>query len=332
MEKFYPIHSNKPDTFTLFNQEGDKEKEYQGKMYTYIGSREKQYTFFKRLRVGFMTLIKRIGALFNLCKYSPEDWRASVTGKRQIRVYLEKASTKKIDSPQRIEPQELTPSFERRVIKQKMSDAEIIENLERQGFMKPIERGSDGSCLLHSIAAQIEIQDMSEPLWRNWITLSPTEKANLLRKWAMEEESKFIQDIMNRSPKNWLFDDHIWIHELYKDIRQEFGAKTEQVRTEVKTMPIEQQVAYVKEHFSAYQLRTSQPNNWTGTSEMIALSHVFRRPVEMYGNDFASSKSVTLFDGVVEPYFSRAIGNGAPIRVFQCNGGGHYRELKLGSS
>ncbi|MFI5343793.1 MAG: hypothetical protein ACHQUC_06185 [Chlamydiales bacterium] len=311
MDKFYPIHSSKLEIFVLTKQENDDEKEYQGKIYTYIGNREKHYSLLKRFRVGFISLIKRVGALFNLCNYLAEDWQASVTGKRLIRVYREK-----------------NPLNEQSRNQQRMNDPQIIDNLRLQGFMEPIECGSDGSCLLHSIAPQIEERDMLGPQWREWVAFGKSQRANKLREIAMAEEKEFILTIDGKGVESLPDDERVWIEEFYKDIRQEFGASSAGIRTDAKETSFIEKLRYVREQFILYQERTSQPNNWTGTSEMIALSRVLKRPVEMYGNDFASSEYVTLEKGRVQPYFRRAIGEGVPIRIFQTGGGGHYRQLK----
>jgi len=96
---------------------------------------------------------------------------------------------------------------------------------------------------------------------------------------------------------------------------------------------------FVKENFEEYCGFTSRPNNWAGTSEVIALAQVLGKRLVAFGDDkviFHGKKQIPVDErtGLVRPYFVAepvlpASDEEAdePIVLFQAWGGGHYQVL-----
>lgn len=216
-----------------------------------------------------------------------------------------------------------------------LGDQDIIAFLLQQGYGAPVEKGSDGRCLFRSMASQIEEEDLalvpsSYPgtmPFAQWETLSLVEKSDLLRTWAMESERLFMSSLSDQIG-DLSAADLEWIGEFYKDMVQELEHMSySHLRSRFQSTDFEEKLRYCKEHFSDYYARTKRPTNWAGTTELIALSRLFQRAVEAFGNDFASSEWVSYTsDGKVLPYYSSK-GRLPKISIFQCHGGGHYRLL-----
>ncbi len=86
-----------------------------------------------------------------------------------------------------------------------LSDEEIIQNLQSQGYSHPIEEGSDGRCLFCSILPQITDADIKKGLsskyaeyfgrWDDLLESGMTtdDKLDRLRQMALAEEEDFSQ-------------------------------------------------------------------------------------------------------------------------------------------
>lgn len=214
----------------------------------------------------------------------------------------------------------------------KMSDSEIISNLEKQGFNQPVNTLSDGRCLFGSIACHIDEQDLTKIedniQMDEWCQLPIGDKANLLRKWAINTEKKLFTELFMNS-ENPSDEAVSAINELYADIRQELHASNlAQLRNLLKTASYEEKLDYCRSNFDQYISNTSREKNWAGTTELRALGKLFNRQVIMFGQNHASSLEVSNDEkGNVLPYYTLQEGKTPPIFVFQQNGGGHYRQL-----
>lgn len=212
-----------------------------------------------------------------------------------------------------------------------VNDREIIENLHKQGFEGPFEMGGGGRCLFLSIAPQITGEDLIEtpekmPL-EQWSRLNLQEQADQLRAWAMQNEQAFISTLP-RSYARLNKQDHLWIKELYKDMIQELrGLALKDVHEITKNSTKKDCFNYVKNNFEMYRQHTERSTNWAGSSEAISLSRLFKRHIQLFGQDSASSADVSFDDnGDVLPYCKYS-GKNPPIFIFQRNGGGHYQRL-----
>jgi hypothetical protein len=223
----------------------------------------------------------------------------------------------------------------------KMTDPEIIHNLVLQNYSKPIEKGGDGRCLFLSIASQITEEDIDNVFPRrlsfcDWSKLSLGGQADELRKLAMARETIFF-DTLPLNVLDLTQDELVWVRELYKDMLQELNKMSSSNSDHMQLLhkmitenSDELKLEYFKKNFLDYRKKTSQQFNWAGTSELIALSRVFNRETVAYGQDYASSDRMRIDkNGNVLPYHHRMFGRTPAIVVFQCNGGGHYKMLKL---
>lgn len=215
-----------------------------------------------------------------------------------------------------------------------LNDAPIVANLKKQGFLPPIERGANGSCLFLSVAPQITQEDLDyldDSMLKDWNSSTEQEKADLLRMLAMRAESQFIcslnDGILNE-------EDVDWINELYKDMLQEIEKLNfSDTRERSKAASAEEKLEFCKAHFSEYKKRTKKTYKWAGTSELIGIGRTFNRKVIAYGRDLAQSKKVLVnAKKEIQPYYESPTGELPPIYVFQCSGGGHYRQLAKASS
>jgi len=231
-----------------------------------------------------------------------------------------------------------------------LNDKEIIQNLQNQGYSRPIEEGADGRCLFWSILPQITDADIKKgassryaKYFANWETL-PTnnwgdDKLDRLRQMALAEEEDFINSIpVETQAAAFSSDQKDRIFELYKDMVQELeNLSPSGVRERLENLIAEnpdpkvvlsKQFLYCKTHFVTYKTRTQKKTNWAGTSELIALGKIFERQVMAFGKDIYAANLDE--NGNVLPYYSSIAKTNplrTPIVVFQCNGGGHYRRL-----
>lgn len=195
---------------------------------------------------------------------------------------------------------------------------------------------------------------LGDNLADRWEDMGPRERASLLRRMAILDESEFIAELAAaRARGEPLSTDVEWrTRELFTDMAEEFisSNKTElaadipgwnrealysRVREVVSTFSLDQICEYVLLHADEYLQTTGREGNWAGSSEMAALSSVLQRPVQAYGNNWVSQDEVKLeqADGdewKILPYFEAtcyAEARGDAIRVFQTHGGGHYQML-----
>lgn len=242
----------------------------------------------------------------------------------------------------------LTPSVQ--INQKQLSDAEIITNLQKQGYSQPIEEGGDGRCLFWSIAPQITDGDISQGLsshyakylegWGNLpLNGAGDDRLDRLRKMALAEEENFLHALPCANTETFSPAQKDWIFELYKDMIQELErlspegvCKSLAALASADPDPavvFHKQFLYCKTNFPAYKLNTQQKYNWAGTSELISIGRIFKREVQAFGRDIAPTSLDQ--DGNVLPYYSSCAEDTSrtspPIVVFQSGGGGHYRRL-----
>lgn len=268
---------------------------------------------------------------------------------KKISVVKLDAFTAKINSlQQRIqqEKQPQSPKVEIKVLspirkKEDWEDRQIRHRLQEQGFINPEHIGGGGSCLFFSVVHQVTDQDLTEAatflntpeetLTQEWSGSSLQLKANLLRKWALEAEVRFMDDLRSKDMKNWSEDEVQWVNELYKDILEQFRKSHPEIKKLADGTSFADKWKKVSESHEIYanNENTGRTSNWAGTSELIGLSVIFKRQVQAYGKDKIEVPQVyTDSKGHVLPYFERLIGRSLPICIFQCNGGGHYNQLR----
>lgn len=216
-----------------------------------------------------------------------------------------------------------------------LNDAEIIENLHRQGYKGPFEEGMGGRCLFLSIIPQLLPADIRLLLssrykehFNNWLTLDKYAQADRFRQIALEEEELFLNTISSDSTR-LTYNEEEGIEELYKDMLEELEKLGHaRVRNRSTNDPLLNKLKYCKENFQQYKDNTLRPTNWAGTSEFTALGRLLKRQTQAFGQDFASREDVELDEeGNVLPYFTSFSGNLPPLVVFQRGGGGHYQRL-----
>eukprot|EP00439_Symbiodinium_sp_Y106_P069434 s756_g11.t4 len=217
-----------------------------------------------------------------------------------------------------------------------MNDREILSNLQRCYGWSPRDMGAGGNCLFLSMALQVRAEDVKDIASRSaaweaalgdnlvdrWEDMGPRERASLLRRMAILDESEFIAELAAaRARGEPLSADVEWrTRELFTDMAEEFisSNKTElaadipgseeavsrclctsrwnrealytRVREVVSTFSLDQICDYVLLHADEYLQTTGREGNWAGSSEMAALSSVLQRPVQAYGNNWAPAK------------------------------------------
>lgn len=233
--------------------------------------------------------------------------------------------------------------------KKELNDEEIINNLLKQGYSRPIEEGGDGRCLFWSILPQITEADVVKGeaskyanYFEGWKNLpansADDDKLDRLRQMALAEEEDFLKPLSASSKADMAKfspDQKMRIFELYKDMIQELRhLAPDSVRKHLAELELNsdaeevlyQQFVYCKNSFKEYKSKTQQKYNWAGTSELIAIGRILECDVKAFGQDTEPSSLDE--KGNVLPYFSSGGGSSTPIVVFQCNGGGHYRRLE----
>lgn len=214
----------------------------------------------------------------------------------------------------------------------KLSDGEIIKNLEKQGYVGPFEEGGGGRCLFFSIVPQITQTDIDQvdtaynSYFHDWGNLSKEEQADRLRQVALAEEAEFMK---NLDTNNLDAPAQVRIRELWKDMKEELEHLGHfKISRLFASTSIVEMGDYCKREFDRYKSNTERSTNWAGTSELIAIGRIFKRQVIAFGQDFASGDNSHLDEqDHVLPYFSTAKTALSPIVIFQCHGGGHYKRL-----
>lgn len=247
-----------------------------------------------------------------------------------------------------------------------MHDDEILRNLREVHGWRNTDHGAGGNCLFLAIAPQVTSSDFAgavarvAPGWDApaWGAASLLERAHLLRKLAMLEESHFLcRFAALRGERGEVPQAFQWrMLEFYRDMAEEFisSGTTElakgvnswdlrgvyrRVRALAVETPVEQIYDFVLTHAGEYMRITGLEGNWAGSSEMAALSSALRRPFAAYGNNWVSQDDLEVeASGGVKPYFMAPVqsevsdlseeeGLASTVRIFQKNGGGHYQML-----
>lgn len=246
-----------------------------------------------------------------------------------------------------------------------MGDEEILRHLQAVHGWRNIEHGAGGNCLFLSIAPQVTASDFAAavvrvaPGWAApaWEGASALERAHVLRRLAMLEETAFLKRFATlRAEGGGVPDELHWrMLEFYRDMAEEFissgmtelakgvnrldmSAVYQRVRALVSETPVEQIYDFVLEHAEDYLRITGTEGNWAGSSEIVALSSALERPFAAYGNNWVSQDDLEVADAgegiyYVKPYFvvpsvgSGPSGSAPTVRIFQRNGGGHYQML-----
>ncbi|OLP79683.1 Alanine--tRNA ligase [Symbiodinium microadriaticum] len=206
-----------------------------------------------------------------------------------------------------------------------MNDREILSTLQRCYGWSPRDMGAGGNCLFLSMALQVRAEDVKDVASRSaaweaalgdnladrWEDMGPRERASLLRRMAILDESEFIAELAAaRARGEPLSTDVEWrTRELFTDMAEEFisSNKTElaadipgwnrealysRVREVVSTFSLDQICEYVLLHADEYLQTTGREGNWAGSSEMAALSSVLQRPVQAYGNNWDAAVTI----------------------------------------
>merc|ERR1719414_2446855 len=251
-----------------------------------------------------------------------------------------------------------------------MSDAEILKNLSDLHGWRNIDMGAGGNCLFLSVAPQVTAADVAalpsrSPVWKDalgadvgqrWEGLQARERARLLRRIAILDESEFVADLSGLCARAEAVPEPVRERalELFKDMAEEFidSNLTElaeevprwppwnrdpvykRVRDIVQKYSTAQVHEFVLVHAAKYMQITGRDGNWAGSSEMAALANALGRSFAAYGNNWVSQDSVELLRGEVQPYFNapapdREESGSPPVLIFQTNGGGHYQMLTM---
>lgn len=108
------------------------------------------------------------------------------------------------------------------------------------------------------------------------------------------------------------------------------GWRAADVQSKLRSWGAEERAKFIVERSKEYLDKEAKWGTYAGTAEAWALSEALGRPIQLFGNDFASSETVTCTEGRLLPYFdhcpNHAIGT-PPIRAMQLWGGGHYHML-----
>lgn len=228
------------------------------------------------------------------------------------------------------------------------TDTEILANLEQHLGLVAVEQGGAGRCLFHSLREQVTqaelvsiknlFSDALQAQMNAYSTLTPDDKADLLRALAIAYEKDFIVTKNNKAKDFTALNkqDQAWVLEMAKDFYEELGHDRDKTRAWFhanKGSSAGRQILwkYIVDNRDAYWAKTSCVTNWAGSAEAIVFARLLQRPLRMYGMDLVTSLDGAELDqqGVVKPYLNYDFSyKNPPLLVYQTMGGGHYNMLK----